>query len=136
MLHILPVPQFAPVSIILAMLHILPVPQFAPVSIIPAMFHILPVPQFAPVSIIPAILHIHSFILIIDIIRRTNEQSLGTFKESNAFSNIRGALDRKVIVWFVQASEGELYGCKTHNFNVFYIKINCFSYRQSVLWGQ
>jgi len=58
--------------------------------------------------------------------RRTNEQSLGTFKESNALSDIRGASDRKVIVLFVQTSEGELSGCKTCNFNVFTQKETAF----------
>jgi hypothetical protein len=69
----------------------------------------------------------YSFIHIITaIIRRTNEQSLGTFKKSSAVSDIGGgASDRKVIALFVQASKSALSRCRTCNFNVLYIMRNC-----------
>lgn len=79
----------------------------------------------------------HSFMHLTTVtIRSTNEQSLGTFKQSNALSDIGGALDWKVNVSFVRASGCELSRCKTCNFNVFRITRNCLSCRQSVLWGQ
>ena len=91
----------------------------------------LPVPKFAPVSIIPAILHTRSFTLLLILA----EGQMSKERKQCSF-RYQGIIGQKSDCIFVQASEGKLSRCKTCNFNVFYIKRNCFSYRHSVLWGR
>jgi hypothetical protein len=80
-------------------------------------------------------LHTPSLILLL-VLSEGQSKAWEPSKKAMLFQILgEGASDRKVIVSFVPASEGELSRCKTPNSNVFYIKRNCFSYRRSVLWG-